>query len=99
MFSAGFHLSPYFARMSFRFKDNIVMVILPTFYLRRKSLWFCNLSPAEKVLIRSAWLTRIRHDLSSLFLLYILGVGPPLSIEHTRMLFALRINILAKGYR
>lgn len=26
------------------------------------------------------------------------GVGPPLSIEHTRMLFALRINILAKGY-
>lgn len=55
MFSAGFHLSPYFARMSFRFKDNIVMVILPTFYLRRKSLWFCNLSPAEKVLIRSAW--------------------------------------------
>lgn len=40
MFSAGFHLSPYFARMSFRFKDNIVMVILPTFYLRRKSLCF-----------------------------------------------------------
>ena len=27
------------------------------------------------------------------------GVGPPLSIEHTRMLLALRINILAKGYR
>jgi len=26
------------------------------------------------------------------------GVGPPLSIEHTRMLLALRINILAKGY-
>lgn len=26
------------------------------------------------------------------------GVGPPLSIEHTRMLFALRINVLAKGY-
>ncbi|XP_078343287.1 histidine ammonia-lyase-like [Oculina patagonica] len=26
------------------------------------------------------------------------GVGPPLSTEHTRMLFALRINILAKGY-
>lgn len=26
------------------------------------------------------------------------GVGPPLSIEHARMLFALRINILAKGY-
>lgn len=26
------------------------------------------------------------------------GVGPPLSIENTRMLFALRINVLAKGY-
>ena len=35
MFSAGFHLSPYFARMSFRFKDNIVMVILPTFYTKK----------------------------------------------------------------
>ncbi|KAJ7310062.1 hypothetical protein OS493_040196 [Desmophyllum pertusum] len=27
------------------------------------------------------------------------GVGHPLSVKHTRMLFALRINILAKGYR
>ena len=27
------------------------------------------------------------------------GVGPPLSTTHTRMLFALRINVLAKGYR
>ncbi|KAL9982894.1 hypothetical protein ACROYT_G005005 [Oculina patagonica] len=26
------------------------------------------------------------------------GVGPPLSTKHTRMLFALRINVLAKGY-
>ena len=26
------------------------------------------------------------------------GVGEPLSIEKTRMLFALRINVLAKGY-
>ncbi|XP_015777988.1 PREDICTED: histidine ammonia-lyase-like [Acropora digitifera] len=26
------------------------------------------------------------------------GIGPPLSLEHTRMLFALRINVLAKGY-
>ena len=32
------------------------------------------------------------------FRLY-LGIGPPLSLEHTRMLFALRINVLAKGYR
>ena len=27
------------------------------------------------------------------------GVGPPLSLQHTRMLFALRINVLAKGHR
>lgn len=27
-----------------------------------------------------------------------LGVGPPLSPERTRMLMALRINVLAKGY-
>ncbi len=26
------------------------------------------------------------------------GVGPPLSLERVRMLLALRINILAKGY-
>jgi histidine ammonia-lyase len=26
------------------------------------------------------------------------GVGEPLSIERARMMFALRINILAKGY-
>jgi histidine ammonia-lyase len=28
----------------------------------------------------------------------ILGVGPPLSPERTRMLLAIRINVLAKGY-
>ena len=27
------------------------------------------------------------------------GVGKPLSREQTRMLMALRINVLAKGYR
>ena len=41
-------------------------------------------------------------NLIAMFLFSLLpnqGVGPPLSTEHTRMLFALRINILAKGYR
>lgn len=28
----------------------------------------------------------------------IIGVGPPLSPERTRMLLAIRINVLAKGY-
>lgn len=32
-------------------------------------------------------------------LLFEPGTGEPLSIERTRMLLALRINILAKGYR
>jgi histidine ammonia-lyase len=27
------------------------------------------------------------------------GMGPPLTLERTRMLLALRVNVLAKGYR
>lgn len=39
-------------------------------------------------------LSNVLFDMSFLFA----GVGPPLSPERTRMLLALRINVLTKGY-
>ncbi len=42
---------------------------------------------------------RIHSDLQSrLIVSHCAGVGEPLTIERARMMFALRINILAKGY-
>ncbi|KAI6651990.1 Histidine ammonia-lyase-like protein [Oopsacas minuta] len=47
--------------------------------------------------------TRIPHEKikqlqENLILSHSAGVGPDLSMKHTRMMFALRINVLAKGY-
>ena len=42
---------------------------------------------------------KICRDLQSrLIVSHCAGVGEPLTIERARMMFALRINILAKGY-
>ncbi len=44
-------------------------------------------------------MTRINSELQSrLIVSHCAGVGEPLTIERARMMFALRINILAKGY-
>ena len=41
-----------------------------------------------------------QHELHNVFMcLSFIGVGKPLSVERTRMLLALRINILSKGFR
>ena len=47
--------------------------------------------------------TRIPHEnieqlQKNLILSHSAGVGPPLSLKQTRLMFALRINVLAKGY-
>ena len=47
--------------------------------------------------------TRIPHEnieqlQKNLILSHSAGVGPPLSLKQTRIMFALRINVLAKGY-
>lgn len=49
-------------------------------------------------LVVSAFLQGIIADNIASFIGSIVGVGNPLSPERTRMLLALRINVLAKGY-
>jgi histidine ammonia-lyase len=45
------------------------------------------------------FLNKIFSDLQTrLIVSHCAGVGEPLTIERARMMFALRINILAKGY-
>lgn len=51
---------------------------------------------AGKTLPLSLSLSHIKVPVVSIF--FFTGVGPPLSPERTRMLLALRINVLAKGY-
>ena len=41
---------------------------------------------------------KLKELQENLILSHSAGVGPPLSLIHTRLMFALRINVLAKGY-
>uniref|UniRef100_A0A8C8CL96 Histidine ammonia-lyase n=1 Tax=Oncorhynchus tshawytscha TaxID=74940 RepID=A0A8C8CL96_ONCTS len=67
----------------------------PYLYIRYE---YIHSSVNTLVLFWGSYYTILYHYTNSPIMLWCLGVGNPLSPERTRMLLALRINVLAKGY-